>query len=167
MASLSPQPPLPQLNNHTRPAGAARTTSETWHRLQQVAVLPHECVPGSCKLSSGSWDGFGHQLDAKLSCIASAAQLGMEYIHVPFRGHAHGEALRLLDELLAFNRSFRAFEVGMRTNWRQRAAPSWWPAPYGRKRACDSHVYHMSWLRLFETNASWRASWALCCEDVV
>jgi hypothetical protein len=38
-----------------------------------------------CRLTCSSVDGFGHQYDAKLGCIAVAASIpGVEYIHSPF-----------------------------------------------------------------------------------
>jgi hypothetical protein len=126
------------------------------------------CVQDTCKLSSGSWDGFGHQLDAKLSCIAVAAHLGIEYIHVPFRGHAHGtrSQMEALESMLGFNESFRQSDPGLRIQPRQRAAPSWWPAPYGRSGACSGKPYQLGWLRQMELLHN-NASWAPCCKDVL
>lgn len=58
-----------------------------------------------------SWDGFGHQLEAKLSCIAVAAALKMEYVHVPFRSHVHGQNSEALEDNLALSRMFRKFDA--------------------------------------------------------
>ena len=136
---------------------------------RQTQVLPHECTPGVCQLSSASSDGFGHQLDAKLSCIAVAHRVGMKYVHTPFRGSAHGEDLALLEVHVGLNRSFWPKPAGLRWNSRQRAAPSWWPAPYGRRGACSGKPYLYSWLLLMDLarhNASAHRP-ALCCTSVV
>ena len=140
-------------------------------RERQAQVLPHECRPGVCQLSSASSDGFGHQLDAKLSCIAVAHRIGMRYVHVPFRGSAHGENLAPLEVHVGLNRSFQLNSIGDHPRWnsRQRAAPSWWPAPYGRHGACSGKPYLYSWLLqmdLVRHNASAYRP-ALCCTNVV
>ena len=141
-------------------------------RERQAQVLPHECRPGVCQLSSASSDGFGHQFDAKLSCIAVAQRIGMKYVHVPFRGNAHGESsLAPLEALVGLNQSFWTgrTSAGLRWNWRQRAAPAWWPAPYGRRGACSGKPYLFSWLLLMDLarhNASAHRP-ALCCTNVL
>lgn len=141
-------------------------------RERQAQVLPHECRPGVCQLSSASSDGFGHQFDAKLSCIAVAHRIGMKYVHVPFRGNAHGESsLAPLEALVGLNQSFWTgrTSAGLRWNWRQRAAPAWWPAPYGRRGACSGKPYLYSWLLLMDLarhNASAHRP-ALCCTNVL
>ena len=141
-------------------------------RERQAQVLPHECRPGVCQLSSASSDGFGHQFDAKLSCIAVAHRIGMRYVHVPFRGNAHGESsLAPLEALVGLNQSFWTgrTSAGLRWNWRQRAAPAWWPAPYGRRGACSGKPYLYSWLLLMDLarhNASAHRP-ALCCTNVL
>ena len=38
----------------------------------------------NCLLSQSGKDGIGHQLEGKLSCMAMASFLGMEYVHKPF-----------------------------------------------------------------------------------
>ena len=43
------------------------------------------CTPAPCRITQRGWDGFGHQLDGKLTCIAAAAALSIEYVHVPFK----------------------------------------------------------------------------------
>lgn len=44
-----------------------------------------------CLLSQSGGDGIGHQLEGKLSCMAMASFLGMEYVHKPFFKMAHVE----------------------------------------------------------------------------
>lgn len=62
-----------------------------------LAVSPPRCV---CKVSSHSKDGFGHQMSSKLSCIASAAAVGAEYVSAPLDGNAHGAHAVMLQKLM-------------------------------------------------------------------
>ena len=58
--------------------------------MRDVAAAT-QCTPGVCRIGQQSFDGFGHQMESKLTCIAAALALGLEFVHLPFVGKAHGE----------------------------------------------------------------------------
>lgn len=48
----------------------------------------------SCRISQEGWDGFGHQLEGKLSCIiASFIDPRVAYVHHPFNNFEHSDLL--------------------------------------------------------------------------
>ena len=57
------------------------------------ALSPQRQEDSKCLLSQSGTDGLGHQLEGKLSCMAIASFLGMEYVHKPFfmMSHRHYE----------------------------------------------------------------------------
>lgn len=54
----------------------------------------------ACMISCTGSDGYGHQLEAKLTCIAVAQHLGLEYVHIPFFSMEHGVDPGEAEELL-------------------------------------------------------------------
>jgi hypothetical protein len=66
-------------------------TTATARRMMNV-VLQTDTKRSKCMISSCGSDGVGHQLEAKLSCIATAAALAeeLEYIHTPMTIAEHG-----------------------------------------------------------------------------
>ena len=87
-----------------------------------------------------SQDGFGHQLESKLTCFAASLLVpGAEYVHVPFRGIAHGEDVKEFERLMGFGRFFRTLNKsksnpsgGLRQRLRAPSHSSSWPF----KRPC-------------------------------
>eukprot|EP00931_Biecheleriopsis_adriatica_P044160 TRINITY_DN25231_c0_g1_i1.p1 TRINITY_DN25231_c0_g1~~TRINITY_DN25231_c0_g1_i1.p1 ORF type:complete len:460 (-),score=83.40 TRINITY_DN25231_c0_g1_i1:143-1444(-) len=67
--------------------------------------------PANCLISSASSDGFGHQTEAKLSCILVAKALDMQYIHIPMVELQHGDSDVALDmeRFLNLRKHFETF----------------------------------------------------------
>jgi len=61
---------------------------EYWKSMGRV----HKKDVPKCMLSQHGTDGFGHQLFAKISCMAVAEDLGMKYVHTPFDMMEHNES---------------------------------------------------------------------------
>jgi len=60
-------------------------------RAGDINVLEQkERKNGECMISSRGTDGVGHQMEAKLTCIATAAALGLSYVHFPIGFAEHG-----------------------------------------------------------------------------
>lgn len=62
--------------------------------------------PNTCKISSSSKDGTGHQLEAKLTCIMAAEFLdGLEYVHMPSQvaQHIQDPPSHYVDRVLDFS----------------------------------------------------------------
>lgn len=71
-------------------------------------------------ISSNGASDMGHQLEAKLTCIAVARFLGMEYIHHPMWNIAHGHNLKKMEVFLNLGMLHRHFNRStMRTKSRQ------------------------------------------------
>lgn len=47
-------------------------------------LCPAASTSKRCMISCRGDDGLGHQIEAKLTCVAVAHMLGLEYIHMPF-----------------------------------------------------------------------------------
>ena len=127
----------------------------------------------SCHIGQISFDGFGHQLESKMMCIAAAMHLGLRYVHVPFQGKAHGESAEEPENLMGFSLAYPSFNRSSMHHVRRKpsSAATWpfaRPCRYCLNRAnltstCASTHYTPSWLRKVETNASFRQ--AVCCAD--
>ena len=134
-------------------------------------------TPGLCAIGQQSYDGFGHQLESKFTCIAAALIVGAEYVHVPFRGKAHGENVTEVEHFMGFASIFRTLNLSTGSLSMRLRAPSpssAWPF----KRPCRycmnkgnltdtcGLTYHKpSWLRRAESESAFRAS--TCCKDTV
>lgn len=70
-----------------------------------LSPVHQEGVP-TCMISQKGEDGFGHQLEGKLSCMAVAADLGIKYIHTPFKDIEHGEAGSSMNEYMGLDKVF-------------------------------------------------------------
>ena len=134
---------------------------------------------GRCLVGQVSQDGFGHQLESKLNCYAAALLVpGAEYVHVPFKGIAHGEDVREFERLMGFGRFFRTLNRsnpgGLRQRLRAPSPSSAWPfkrpCRYCMNRGnlsdtCRGSFHRPSWLRRAELEAGFRA--ATCCSHDV
>ena len=110
-----------------------------------------------------------------MSCVAAAAMLGLEYVHVAFKGRAHGESVAAVEQLLALHRSFRVFDAAqMDTHARRPGATATWPFRLpcrhcmGRanlSRACAETWGAPGWLARAAFNSSFRATH--CCDQRV
>ena len=110
-----------------------------------------------------------------MSCVAAAAMLGLEYVHVAFKGRAHGESVAAVEQLLALHRSFRVFDAAqMDTHARRPGATATWPFRLpcrhcmGRanlSRACAETWGAPGWLARAAVNSSFRATH--CCDQRV
>ena len=65
----------------------------TWVTKTPIAIKPVSTSINnkisSCFISCGGRDGLGHQMEAKLSCLATAMALNMTYVHQPFKRIQH------------------------------------------------------------------------------
>ena len=153
--------------------GSHSTGTITLTHMPRRAVLPlrASCHTGHgvCRISQRSFDGMGHQLEAKMGCIAAAATLPqMEYVHIGFRqSHSHGESMAQVEASLGLNRSFRAFdEKAMTMIHRRPGAVNTWPFMFpcthcmsraNLSRACAETWHKPSWLHRAATDQSFRA----------
>ena len=133
-----------------------------------------QCTPGVCRIGQQSFDGFGHQMESKLTCIAAALALGLEFVHLPFVGKAHGEDPREMERFMDLGRFFRPLARPMRRVKRYPSSWSTWPFAgpcrfcmnsANLSHTCDQTHFAPSWLRKIETNRSFRAD-ACCAERV-
>ena len=94
------------------------TTSMASSTTRSALQEPADGKP-KCLITQRGADGMGHQLEAKLSCIAVAKYLSKDfrYVHVPFhhlahRGHATQKTLEALqmEKFLGLGELFRNFE---------------------------------------------------------
>ena len=94
----------------------------------------------NCLLSQSGKDGIGHQLEGKLSCMAMASFLGMEYVHKPFFTMQHvgnpGKMAAFFEEFFGFGTQFRSIKAHMRE---QHIKVPW-----------VGHCKEVGWLRLVE-----------------
>ena len=133
-----------------------------------------QCTPGVCRIGQQSFDGFGHQMESKLTCIAAALALGLEFVHLPFVGKAHGEDPREMERFMDLGRLFRPLARPLRRVKRYPSSWSTWPFAgpcrfcmnsANLSHTCDQTHFAPSWLRKIETNRSFRAD-ACCAERV-
>ena len=132
------------------------------------------CTPAPCRITQRGWDGFGHQLDGKLTCIAAAAALSIEYVHVPFkrvkvrRGAkpVYWDDATELEDFMQLGRLHATWRRGMRSHSRFPAAYPWFPYTTSKYngslgQACSSESYGKSWfVQLQQRNVS-------CCAERV
>lgn len=138
---------------------------------------PRSRAGGSCLVGQVSQDGFGHQLESKLSCLAASLLVpDAEYVHVPFAGKAHGEDVHEFETLMGFGRFFRTLNRSSQLRARLRApspSSSWpfhRPCRYCMNRGnlsqtCQGSFHRPSWLRHAELDAVFRKS-TCCSHDV-
>tara|TARA_B110001452_G_scaffold152919_1_gene127240 strand:- start:149 stop:1267 length:1119 start_codon:yes stop_codon:yes gene_type:complete len=116
----------------------------------------------------------GHQLDAKLSCVAVAAALGLDYVHVPFRSTStkpgkptvYWDDAKPLEGFYAFDQLYPVWRSGMRSRSRFPTSPAWWPFNTGNfnsdlNGACSAAHFDQSWFRLVEKGEQ------TCCKEYV
>ena len=148
--------------------------------MKERAIAQCSTAQGVCAIGQQSYDGFGHQLESKFTCIASALVVGAEYVHVPFRGKAHGEDVKEFEDLMGFASTFRTVNrtgnQSKRLSIRQRAPSPSSAWPFKRpcrycmnkgnlSETCRLTYHKSSWLRRVESEPSFRAS--ACCADTV
>lgn len=134
---------------------------------------PPPCPPSACRITQTSFDGFGHQLEAKLSCIAAAAALNLTYFHAGFKGHAHGEDAREQEAFMSFGTLFPVLNKSrMAVVTRKPSSTSTWPfarpCRYCQSKANLSHAcaktHHApGWLMKAATSAKFREE--VCCRS--
>ena len=56
----------------------------------KINSLPKASGRERCLISAYGADGVGHQMEAKLSCMATAASLNLTYVHIPMDKAEHG-----------------------------------------------------------------------------
>ncbi|CAE8660146.1 unnamed protein product, partial [Polarella glacialis] len=66
-----------------------------------------------CRITARGADGLGHQMEAKLTCMAVAAALGFEYIHVPLHHLDHKANATEIEEFLNLGAPYEHY-----SNWR-------------------------------------------------
>jgi len=104
------------------------------------ALSPQRQEDSKCLLSQSGEDGIGHQLEGKLSCMAMASFLGMEYVHKPFFTMQHvgnpGEMAAFFEEFFGLGTQFRSMKAPMREQYID--------VPQA------GHCWENGWLRLVE-----------------
>lgn len=133
---ILPQPPPNSLNDDTvdMPASPApdstteekkETTSVTQSIIEErkettsvtqrigvetsVAKTTGTSSGQKCMISAESKDGMGHQIEAKISCIAVAASLSMEYVHIPSFFAEHSASGKSLESFFNLGNKHRVF----------------------------------------------------------
>lgn len=131
------------------------------------------CTPASCTISQRGWDGFGHQLEAKLSCIATAEALNLSYVHIPFRrirlrpgATSDFDDATQFEGFIGLDSIHPSWRSGMRSHARVPGAPTWWPwrdAVYGGglHLRCHESARTTSWFGRLERGAE------RCCAEHV
>lgn len=124
----------------------------------------------TCRITSRSFDGFGHQLESKLSCIAAAALLeDTEYVHTPFQcgqrscksPHRYQDSVELLDRFVGFSSEFTIVNANDTILARGHAGPSWFPRPHKLGKICQQRMWNIGyWLGVLHTNRS-----SICCQS--
>ena len=99
-----------------------------------------------------------------MGCMAAAQTLyNMEYVHINFKGHSHGESMAVIEASLGLNNSFRAFDASTMTMIHRRpgAVSTWlflFPCTHcmsraNLTRACGEIWHKPSWLHRASTDA--------------
>ena len=118
-------------------ATAIATTSTT---TVSVGDLKHG---PKCLITQTGRDGIGHQTEGKLSCMAMASFLGLEYIHKPFYTMKHvrdpAKMAAYFEEFFGFGTQFRLLNV---TGGRMRE--------FRRRVPWVGHCNEDGWLRYVE-----------------
>jgi hypothetical protein len=103
------------------------TGSHRWINPPSIITTPQ------CMITSKGADGVGHQLEAKISCIATAQHLGLVYVHSPMVSAEHGVNASAVEELFNIGHGHRLFNKSQML-WSQRS-----PLRLGRSSAeCES-----------------------------
>jgi len=95
--------------NSTHTPTSAASSNSTHISPSATSSQHHIYGQPRCMISSQGGDGMGHQLESKLSCIAVARFLGMEYIHNPLLGNAHGLNSTKMEDFLNLGMPYRHF----------------------------------------------------------
>lgn len=128
-----------------------------------------DCTPGRCRIATSlSSDGFGHQLDAKFSCVAAAAVLGLQYVHTPFlkpQSPKPWDDPSQFEDVVRFSEAFPRWQPGQKMVRRRPGASPWWPMGnqvpgFLLAKLCQAE-YASTWFgRVEQKNIS-------CCREVV
>lgn len=73
---------------------------------RQVEVRTNEAATSplsNCYISSYGGDGIGHQMEAKMSCLATAVMLNLTYAHQPVQQLEHDEDPAFMEDLFGFS----------------------------------------------------------------
>lgn len=85
-------------------------TSTPPNELALVPMLAKQ--QPQCRISSRGSDGVGHQLEAKLSCIATAAALDdLQYVHSPMTSAEHATNPFEFEDFLGLQKSYQGLEA--------------------------------------------------------
>jgi len=93
------------LNLQARPGYRVPCKEPGVEYWKSMGPVHKEGVP-KCMLSQHGIDGFGHQLFAKLSCMAVAEDLGMKYVHTGFDVMEHGEVGSSYNDYLGLDKVY-------------------------------------------------------------
>lgn len=100
--------------------------------------------PPPCMITASGADGLGHRTMAILSCIVVAAELGIEYVHTPFRQMDHSQNASSAEEWLGLGNSFTRFDPKRHVVAPRKPLPD----------VGDAHCQERSWLNTFATNGT-------------
>lgn len=102
VALIIPEKETPIVSTQVLPREASTTTSP--QEPSQQSQPPQQ---PRCLISSQGSDGLGHQLEAKLSCIATAAVLHheLEYVHTPIVSAEHGTDGTTFEQFVGIEKS--------------------------------------------------------------
>jgi hypothetical protein len=79
------------------------TTVDAPLRHVQVKSKATSTRSSSCFISSHGKDGIGHQMEAKVSCLATAVVLNLTYVHQPVQQLEHGVNPEHMEDLFGFS----------------------------------------------------------------
>ena len=122
---------------------------------------PPTCTPSSrCRIAQRARDAVGHQLESKLSCVAAAALLGLDYVDIPFVRVRGWDAS--LEGVVDFAQAFPSRPPGAPTHHRRPGSSSWWPLATGPlETICGLTDIADSWFRKIERRN------VTCCNELI
>ena len=120
------------------------------------------CTPGRCRIASRGRDAFGHQLEAKLSCVAAARLLGLDYIDIPFARTGKSWDVALADVVDLAGAFPGWVPHSTPTHHRRPASSLWWPMATGPlAKVCQRADLADSWFSRVERRN------LTCCQELV
>jgi hypothetical protein len=72
-----------------------------------------------CMISATGADGFGHQFESKLSCMAVAEDIGLDYIHIRFVSMEHSQNGSSFDDYLGLSTLHASWQLHFLREMRQ------------------------------------------------
>jgi len=80
------------------------SATQSINNWQSKIQESHECY-----ISCSGADGVGHQMESKISCLATATALNITYVHQPMHNADHGEAADAMDKLFGMTQAMSQF----------------------------------------------------------